>query len=151
MCPWAMASRKIFPVGRPKCLIRLTGATGGSATPFRLADDTLKTAFLPRPEVTQRTSPAALCPCAMSVLSRRRYDAIASHVRSLVPPETADAILRHVCSVMRFDPDVGMVTPRRAEATRLRLARIAASEGVNLHDAAMGRAERERRQAAKRP
>lgn len=48
-------------------------------------------------------------PCA--TLSKKRYDAIGAGVRELVHDATVcDAIMRHVCEVMNFDPSLPTYT-----------------------------------------
>ena len=68
-----------------------------------------------------------------SIMSRKRYNAIEAHVRSIVSHEAADSIMANICETMRFDPEVGMVTPRRAENMKKRLQRIAEERGVSIY------------------
>lgn len=87
--------------------------------------------------VAAPTMEEALPTC--SILSRRRYRSIEEHVRSVVAADAADSIMRHICATMRFDPEVGMVTPRRAHNMRARVQRIAAEFGVPIGVANRGR------------
>lgn len=73
-----------------------------------------------------------------SIMSRKRYKDIEEYIRSLVPHADADKIMQRICDVMRFDPAVGMVTPKRKHNMRTRIERIASEYGVSTSIATKG-------------
>ena len=84
-----------------------------------------------------------------SVMSRKRYKIIEEYVTAHVAQDVAAGIMRCVCETMHFDPNVGMLTPKRKQHVQARLKRIAEEGGLTLHDAVRGKAARDKIKALK--